>query len=48
MICANGSFGRKIWVRPSAGALNTVKNIIGHQFRTSAGTAIGTVSVRSV
>ena len=46
MICAKGSFGLKICVRPSAGALNTQKNIIGHQFRIKAGTAIGTVSLR--
>ena len=45
MIWANGSFGLKIWVPPSAGALNTAKNTIGHQLRTSAGTAIGTVPV---
>ena len=48
MIWAKGSFGLKMCVRPSAGALKTQKNIIGHQFRTRAGTAIGTVSLASV
>ena len=43
-----GSFGLKMCVRPSAGALNTQKNNIGHQLRISAGTAIGTVSVGSL
>jgi hypothetical protein len=46
--CANGSLGLKICVRPSAGDLKTMKNIIGHQFRMSAGTAIGTLPVKSV
>lgn len=35
-------------MRPSAGDLKTQKKSIGHQLRTRAGTAIGTVSVRSV
>ena len=48
VICAKGSPGRKICARPSAGDLKTTKNIIGHQFRISAGTAIGTLSVGSV
>ena len=46
--CANGSFGLKICVRPSVGDLKTMKNIIGHQSRMSAGTAIGTLPVGSV
>jgi hypothetical protein len=48
MICANGSFARKMCLRPSAGALNTQKNTIGHQLRINAGTATGIVSLRSV
>ena len=42
-----GLAGLKIWVVPSAGDLNTMKNIIGHQLRSNAGTAIGTVLVES-
>ncbi len=34
-----------MWVWPSPGDLNTMKNIIGHQLRISAGTAIGQVPV---
>lgn len=37
----------KIWVAPSGGDLNTMKNIIGQQLRSNAGTAIGTVLVVS-
>ena len=45
-ICNIGSPGRKICVRPSAGDLKTTNEIIGHHsVRSSAGTAIGTVSV---
>jgi hypothetical protein len=46
--CMNGSSFRKICLRPSSGALNTMKYIVGPQCRMSAGIATGTVPVQSV
>ncbi len=44
-ICINGSPGRKMWTRPSGGALKMTNEIIGHQLvRSNAGTANGTSS----
>src|SRR6185437_1608713 len=39
-VCAIGSPERKVWVWPSFGDLNTMKNLIGHPLRISVGRAI--------
>ena len=49
--CAKGSPGLKIWVAPSGGDLNTMKNIIGYQLRSQRWhrdrNGIGRIGVKS-